>query len=416
MKFKAASCQLKVGFLVNPYAGIGGPAGYKGSDLVELQTLADKGELALRAPQRAQQFINTLQELLTGSMASAPVFIAAPAAMGGDYLRDGPFEFAEVDYNLRQPTIAEDTQDVCKALLESDIDLLVYVGGDGTARDVCTVVHTQMPVLGVPSGVKMQSGVFAISPQAAALVLAKIVSGELTSLVEEDVRDIDEWALQQGKVNSRYFGSMRVPQELAYMQSVKQGGSEVEELVLLDISADIREQIDDIVSSTQANAEAFALVCAPGSTTHFISQDLALPSTLLGVDCHLFREGKVDSFLDVSAVRLASILESFMSVPVPALLRGAAKSIPVKLLLTATGGQGALIGRGNQQLTPNVLRAIGRDNLWVVATKQKIEQLAQRPLLFDSNDQCLDREWAGLISIITGYHDRVLYRVGINYD
>ncbi|WP_245792127.1 ATP-NAD kinase family protein [Teredinibacter waterburyi] len=408
MKFKAASpSQLKIGFLVNPYAGIGGPAGYKGSDFVELQALADKGELELRAPRRAQLFINSLQEVLARSATTAPVFIAAPSAMGCDYLRDWPFEFTELDCNLRQPTIAEDTQDLCKTLLENAIDLLVYVGGDGTARDVCAVVQTQIPVLGVPSGVKMQSGVFAISPQAAALVLAKIIAGELTSLEEEEVRDIDERALQQGRVNSRYFGSMRVPQELAYMQSVKQGGSEVEELVLLDISADIREQIDDIVSSIEANTETFALLCAPGSTTHFISQDLALPSTLLGVDCHLFSKGKVDSFVDVSAVKLEAILES---------LTASEKIVPVKLLLTATGGQGALIGRGNQQLTPNVLRAIGRDNLWVVATKQKLEQLAQRPLLFDSNDQSLDRAWTGLIPIITGYHDRVLYRVGINYD
>lgn len=408
MKFKAASpSQLKIGFLVNPYAGIGGPAGYKGSDFVELQALADKGELELRAPRRAQLFINSLQEVLASSATTAPVFIAAPSAMGCDYLRDWPFEFTELDCNLRQPTVAEDTQDLCKTLLENAIDLLVYVGGDGTARDVCAVVQTQIPVLGVPSGVKMQSGVFAISPQAAALVLAKIIAGELTSLVEEEVRDIDERALQQGRVNSRYFGSMRVPQELAYMQSVKQGGSEVEELVLLDISADIREQIDDIVSSIEANTETFALLCAPGSTTHFISQDLALPSTLLGVDCHLFSKGKVDSFVDVSAVKLEAILES---------LTASEKIVPVKLLLTATGGQGALIGRGNQQLTPNVLRAIGRDNLWVVATKQKLEQLAQRPLLFDSNDQSLDRAWTGLIPIITGYHDRVLYRVGINYD
>jgi Uncharacterized conserved protein len=408
VKFKAASpSQLKIGFLVNPYAGIGGPAGYKGSDFVELQALADKGELELRAPRRAQLFINSLQEVLASSATTAPVFIAAPSAMGCDYLRDWPFEFTELDCNLRQPTVAEDTQDLCKTLLENAIDLLVYVGGDGTARDVCAVVQTQIPVLGVPSGVKMQSGVFAISPQAAALVLAKIIAGELTSLVEEEVRDIDERALQQGRVNSRYFGSMRVPQELAYMQSVKQGGSEVEELVLLDISADIREQIDDIVSSIEANTETFALLCAPGSTTHFISQDLALPSTLLGVDCHLFSKGKVDSFVDVSAVKLEAILES---------LTASEKIVPVKLLLTATGGQGALIGRGNQQLTPNVLRAIGRDNLWVVATKQKLEQLAQRPLLFDSNDQSLDRAWTGLIPIITGYHDRVLYRVGINYD
>ena len=408
MKFKAASpSQLKIGFLVNPYAGIGGPAGYKGSDFVELQALADKGELELRAPRRAQLFINSLQEVLASSATTAPVFIAAPSAMGCDYLRDWPFEFTELDCNLRQPTVAEDTQDLCKTLLENAIDLLVYVGGDGTARDVCAVVQTQIPVLGVPSGVKMQSGVFAISPQAAALVLAKIIAGELTSLVEEEVRDIDERALQQGRVNSRYFGSMRVPQELAYMQSVKQGGSEVEELVLLDISADIREQIDDIVSSIEANTETFALLCAPGSTTHFISQDLALPSTLLGVDCHLFSKGKVDSLVDVSAVKLEAILES---------LTASEKIVPVKLLLTATGGQGALIGRGNQQLTPNVLRAIGRDNLWVVATKQKLEQLAQRPLLFDSNDQSLDRAWTGLIPIITGYHDRVLYRVGINYD
>ncbi|VUD56749.1 hypothetical protein TDB9533_02379 [Thalassocella blandensis] len=383
--------QLRIGFLLNPYAGLGGPQGMKGSDALAADPTKLDAGVERRSAKRAMQFFQAL------TVKENVVFVFDRGVMGFDSLQamdfaSHDFTYQCIDGQFPDHTRAEHSQMLCQKLLAENIDVLVFVGGDGTARDVCRAVGSQFPVLGIPAGVKMHSGVFAISPSAAAQVINALALGELISVDTEEVRDIDEDAFQKGIVRSRHFGEMLVPQELRFIQHVKQGGVEVDELVLLDIAQDIEERI---------HHESDALfIFAPGSTTHFVLEYLcgsaqALKSTLLGVDVF---DGTQIIAKDINATQLENIT--------------AAHQGKIYLILTAIGGQGHIIGRGNQQISPNVLRRVGRENLWLIATKTKLQALDARPLIIDSSDDELDLHWQGLIPVITGFRDTVLYRVG----
>ena len=231
----------------------------------------------------------------------------------------------------------------------------------------------------------MHSGVFAVSPEAAAELLELMIRGELVDIQPQEVRDIDEAALRQGIVKSRYFGELSVPQNGQFVQQVKQGGQEVEELVLDDIAAELIENLDP---------ETLYLVGA-GTTPKAFMDQLGLPNTLLGVDAVL-DEQLLDS--DMDAASIEALVENHVG--------------PIQVILSVTGQQGALFGRGNQQFTAKILRRLGRDAIVVVATKTKIRSLQGRSLLMDSNDVQLDRQWQGYIRVITGYRDAILYPLG----
>lgn len=373
--------QFRLGLLINPYAGVGGPAANKGSDDERIQMMARAGELPLTAAGRAQSFFDHL----VVPEDCALTVVTVPGRMGEAALADGRWTVELTGFCPAELSTAVDTQNATQALTARRLDLLVFVGGDGTARDVCSVVPPQQPVLGVPAGVKMHSGVYAINPQAAAELVSLLLRGELVNLAPHEVRDIDEEAFRQGKVKSRHFGEMLTPEEGRFVQHVKQGGLEVEELVLLDIAAQLADELTDDT----------LLIAGPGSTTLHILSNWHLEGTLLGVDVLL---GKTLLARDVDATVLATYLHNHQG--------------PVRLMVTAIGGQGHIIGRGNQQLTPAILRRIGRDNLRVVATKTKLKTLAGRPLVMDSGDADLDRAWQGYVPVITGFADTVLYPLG----
>jgi predicted polyphosphate/ATP-dependent NAD kinase len=121
-------------------------------------------------------------------------------------------------------------------------------------------------------------------------------------------------------------------------------------------------------------------------------QELGIKNTLLGVDViqnkHLIAS-------DVTAKELLALTANNSC----------------KLVLTLIGGQGHIIGRGNQQLSADFLKKLGKDNVLLVATKSKINNLSGRALIVDSGDPSVDQQLSGLISIITGYHDQVLYPI-----
>lgn len=268
------------------------------------------------------------------------------------------------------------------------MDLITFAGGDGTARVVADVIGGSLPVIGVPAGVKIHSGVYTITPEAAGRVLLRLAQGQWAPLTEAEVRDIDEEAFRQGRVRARHYATMCVPLEPDALQQVKNSGAEVDELAQLDVAADVVERMDDDT----------LYLLGPGSTTRAVMTELGLEASLLGVDI-VYRGQRL--IADASEADILGALARH---------RG-----PAVIIVTAIGGQGHIIGRGNQQFSAAVLRQIPRENLWVIATAEKLKALNGRPLWVDSNDPELDRQLAGLQPVICGYHQQVLYPVGGDY-
>lgn len=368
--------KFRLGLVINPFAGIGGALALKGSDGAEIREKA----LAMGAEKKANLRTKVALEAILPLRESIQIYTAY-GEMGADLATAMGFDTVVVYQSKGQQTEAEDTEKAVKIIAEQQVDMLLFAGGDGTARNVCAVIPDNLPALGVPAGCKIHSGVYAITPRAAGRVVAKLVQGELVSLDDAEVMDIDEIAFREGRVKARQFGAMRVPAELHYVQAVKNGGKEIEELVLSDIAAHVIEQMDEAL-----------YVMGSGSTVAAIMDELGQPNTLLGVDL-LCEEALLAS--DLTATQIMQYIGEKEA----------------RLVITLIGGQGHIFGRGNQQLSPAVIRAIGRDNIIIVATKTKLEALKGRPLIADTGDDDLNHTLAGLIPVVTGYHDMVLYPV-----
>ncbi|GMQ54608.1 ATP-NAD kinase family protein [Halopseudomonas aestusnigri] len=369
--------RFRLGLIINPLAGVGGRAALKGSDGVAEQALAMGVE-----PQAHSRVRQALESLLP--LRDRIRLLAAPGVMGADLLTDMGFD-CEVVGALSCPpeTSAEDTETIARQMSELGVDLLLFAGGDGTARNICNQLDGRQLVLGIPAGVKIHSGVYAVNPRAAGELVALLVQGELVRLREADVRDIDEQAFRNGQVRTRHYGELSVPEEGRFVQQVKQGGREVETLVLDDIAAGLQE----------AQEDGTGWILGPGSTTLGLLEAMGLEGTLLGVD--VLHDGEV-ILRDATEQQLWELVE---------------QGGDWRILVTAIGGQGHILGRGNQQLSPRIIRAVGLDNLLVVATKTKLRSLAGRPFLVDTGDSSLDSELSGLRRVLSGYREEMLYPV-----
>ena len=375
------SAALHIGLVVNPLAGLGGSLALKGSDSVQMRDLA--AQLLPEQRQRAQERTVRALRVLSDS---APLvrFSCWAGDMGESALQELDFDTQVLGSVRGGLTTALDTRMAAEQLCAAGVDILLFAGGDGTARDLYDVVGARCPVLGIPAGVKMHSGVFAVSPEAAGELLRRLARGGLVGVRAQQVRDIDEEAFRHNVVHSRFYGELRVPSAGHFLQHTKVGGREDPQLIAADIAA---WQVETIQSG-------HTYLIGPGSTTAGIMHELNLPNTLLGVD--VVRDGK----LLAADADEGCLMQLLADAPGPA-----------HILVTVIGGQGHLFGRGNQQFSPAVIRAVGLDNLLIVAAKSKIAGLDGRPLLVDTNDVELDRALCGLRTVTTGYDDHVLYRV-----
>ncbi|MDU0355880.1 ATP-NAD kinase family protein [Paraglaciecola aquimarina] len=369
----------KLGLIINPYAGIGGALALKGSDGRDIRERA----MALGAEKKALDKTRLGLQLILPIKHLVHFYIAA-GEMGEDLIAQMGFDYTVVYHASKLQTESDDTESTAQALIEHSVDLVLFVGGDGTARNVCNIIAQSIPVLGIPAGCKIHSGVFAVTPQATGRVLEKVLKGEIVSVNTGDVMDIDEALFRQGKVSAKYYGEMHVPTELAYIQGVKMGGKESDELVLADIAAHVVELMEDNPTCL--------FVMGSGSTVDYVMQELQLENTLLGVDILLDQQLIAK---DVTAEQLLQIT----------------RGQNCKLVITLIGGQGHILGRGNQQLSPEFLTALGKENIVLVATKSKLTGLQGRPLIVDSGDKIMDQNLAGLMTVVTGYRDQVLYPV-----
>lgn len=378
MKGLYAVKRFRLGLIINPLAGLGGSVGLKGSDNV--------AELAISRGAEAKAGLRMKQALTVIKPFSEQIdIVTASGDMGETLALELGFSVNCVHQisprSSNNNTSATDTKQTVKALQDESLDLLLFAGGDGTARDIYSVVDDSLPVLGVPAGVKIHSGVYAITPHAAGVVVSMLLQGELVSLMTADVMDIDEEAFRKGTVKAKRFGEMLVPAEPRYIQAVKMGGKEVDELVLADIAADVINQMEDEL-----------YIIGSGSTVAAVMEELNLDNTLLGVD--VIHEQQIVAS-DVTANQLLELTQNK----------------PTKLVITLIGGQGHILGRGNQQLSPELIKRIGKDNIIILATKTKLKALDGRPLIVDSGDPELDSALSGYYKITTGYHDYVMYQV-----
>jgi predicted polyphosphate/ATP-dependent NAD kinase len=377
--------KFKLGVIVNPYAGIGGSVGLKGSDGEDIRTEAFTRGAEVRASARMQRCLS----LLKGFASSIDIFCFT-GDMGETAVRDAQLAYRIVGASQSIPSGPTDTVAAVKALVQESVDIILFAGGDGTARNIADALQQinaeHQVVLGVPSGVKMHSGVYAVTPEAAGEILLCLLNGQMVNVQACDVRDIDEVAFREGKVRTRFYASMLAPLLPQFLQQVKNSGAAQDELVKLDIAHYL---IDNLAAET-------LYIVGPGSTTQVFLEQLGLKGSLLGVDVVLNHELLA---ADVTATQLNNLIANHHG--------------NIKLIITAIGGQGHIIGRGNQQLSPDILHRINRSDIQVIATKEKILSLAGRPLLVDSNDPELDTSFSGYQSILVGYDEFILYPVGI---
>ncbi len=366
----------RLGLIVNPLAGLGGSVALKGSDGV--------AELALSKGAEAKAGLRTQNAFAVfESLKDKIQVITCPGAMGEEVLEGINWHYELIDLAVSYPSHCHDTQQAAQLLQKMNIDLLLFAGGDGTARDICSVVDDHVPVLGIPAGVKIHSGVYGVTPQASGEVVKMLVTGELVDLKNQDVKDIDEEAFRNNQVKAKMFGEMLVPEAGQFVQSVKQGGMEQEELVLEDMAAYLSQEMEDDI----------LYLVGSGKTTAFLMDYLHLENTLLGLDAVVNGE-LIQS--DLAEQDILCLLEQYKD---------------VRIIVSVIGGQGHVLGRGNQQLSAKVIQRVGRKNLLVLCTKTKLADLAGRPLIVDTGDVALDKQLAGHIEVITGYQDKVLYPI-----
>lgn len=366
-----------IGFLVNPIAGMGGAVGLKGTD-----GRVDEARARGALPRAAGRAIETLS-LLTGQ----PIrYLSCSGPMGEEIIREAGIKDYEVVFcPAKGDTSADDSMAACRIFLKRKVDLVLFCGGDGTARDLYSVLGDAIPVLGIPAGVKMFSAVFAATPIAAArIVMHGCASGGRFFIRDAEVVDVDEDAYREGELRSHLFGVAKSP----YVQGLSQGTKQVfesqdEERAKIDIAR--------FISEVMEGTPEVLYILGPGSTTAAISERLGLRKTLLGFDA--VKRGELVA-IDLNEQALLALLR---------------ENLPARLVISVIGAQGSLLGRGTQQVSPDVIRMIGIENLIVVATPQKI---AETPFVFvDTGDEELDRDFGDHISVVSGY--RIARRVKI---
>ncbi|MGX1793947.1 ATP-NAD kinase family protein [Microbacterium sp. NPDC055312] len=458
-----------IGLVVNPVAGVGGPAGLAGSDGAEVQRLAIARGGHSRAQERA-----TMALRVVAARHPALVIATAAGAMGADAVRaaglvpwvvhepgpaaespsagesaiagasaaDRPVP-ASSPVLVRSTTTASDTSAAVAALAAAGATLILVAGGDGTLRDAaaglaepreagaCACAAADVgeharaggspadspasagsptsgradagraasvradagcrdagcrdaeppAVLGIPSGVKMYSPVFAVSPRAAGAIAADWADAVLPT-AEREVLDVDEAAMRRARVEPQLFGMLRVPFRVGRTQARKAATPASE-------AAAVAAAARGAVARMRPGVR---YLLGPGGTTAEIARQLGIEKSPLGVDVIL------DGRRLLSAASEAQLLDEIS--------RG-----PAQAVVTVIGGQGFLLGRGNQQLSAAVISALGDDPLMVVAPEQKLIDLHGRALIVETGEPVVDERLSGHIRIITGAATTSLYAV-----
>jgi predicted polyphosphate/ATP-dependent NAD kinase len=363
----------KVGLIVNPVAGMGGSVGLKGTDGQLYKKALELGADPV-TPGRTQTFLSRIEHK------DKITLFVGPGKMGADHVADFDISFTPVG-RIGDETSAEDTKQIAVKMVARGAELLIFVGGDGTARDVYDAIDSEVPVVAVPAGVKVYSSVFAVNPRAAAEMVDAFV--ENGSVTEQEVLDIDEDAFRQDRLESKHYGTLLVPEEQRFLQHGKVASTR---------SASVQESKEEIAAFVveEMNPETLYLI-GPGTTLKAITDAMGLPKTLLGVD------GVVNRELVGEDLNEHQILDLFERHPRRA------------IIITPLGGNGFVFGRGNKQFTPQVIRQVGLENVRVIATRHKLQSLDC--LRVDTGDLEVDEMLCGWVTVTVGYRESRMMEV-----
>ena len=366
-----------IGLIVNPVAGMGGAVGLKGTDGQEILNKARSLGAKPTAPARAETFLSELDLQEKGTK-----LVVGAGSMGEYEAINSHYVFSVVGES-KPETSAEDTREIARKMIKSGVDLIVFCGGDGTARDILKAAGTAIPVLGVPTGVKMHSSVFAVNPQAAARVAQRFMAGQLP-LKEAEVMDVNEEAFRSGRLSAELHGYVLTPYEPHLIQANK--------LATPMTESELRNQVATALFIIENMKPDVVYIIGPGTTTRTIADVLDAKKTLLGVDIF------VNKKIVARDVNETQILE-------------AVQGKTAGIIVTPIGGQGFVFGRGNQQISAKVIRQIGINNILVAATKSKL-RILKGSLRVDTGDPSLDDEFrAAKIKVIADY--KIEYLVSI---
>lgn len=375
---------VRIAFVVNPIAGMGGKVGLKGTDGV-LDEAINRGAEP-RAADRSREAVRRLAEAYTRHRLKEEVtWLTAGGEMGEEILKEAsiPVWNIEIVHEHSERTTSEDTIATVRKGIESGIDLVVFCGGDGTARDVFGVIG-KVPMFGIPSGVKMHSGVFALDPTTAGELLEFYIRGELTT-GEGEIMDLDEDRYRNGEWNISLFGIAVTIYEPSFIQTGKfMVEEETAETSLNEISSEVAETVGEEGDTI--------FILGPGGSLKRIGEEMGIDKTHLGVDVTL---GKDLILKDATEDLIMKVLEEYDA--------GSGRTRNALIIVSPIGGQGFFLGRGNLQIGPEIVRRVGINNILVVSVPQKLERT--KTLRVDTGDHDLDEEIRskGSIKVLTGY-------------
>ncbi len=367
----------KLGLIINPIAGMGGRVGLKGTDGKEILEQAIQLGAKPQSPKRAFETLNQLIPIRDQIS-----LITCPGEMGEHVAKQFEFSSIVLDSIKKNNTTSYDTQNAAKEMFDLGVDLLLFAGGDGTARDIYKSVGDSLTVLGIPAGVKIHSAVYATNPENAGELASIFLQRTNTRTIEAEVMDLNEEDYRKGILSAQIYGYLKIPFHRQYVQNLKAGSLDSEKYYQEAIAAAIVEEMDD----------DFYYIIGPGTTTRAILQRLNLEYSLIGIDL-VYKKKLIGKDLNES-----QILEKI-------------NNKETKLVVTPIGGQGYLFGRGNQQISPDVLKIVGKENIIIAATPQKIHALFGRPLLVDTGDKNINKMLNDYFRIVTGYLETIIYKV-----
>ncbi|MDH4213418.1 MAG: ATP-NAD kinase family protein [Candidatus Thorarchaeota archaeon] len=372
-----------LGVLVNPIAGMGGRVGLKGTDGV-VEEAIKRGATPV-APGRAIEFLEALTPLVQGNPRMN--LVVCPQQMGADIAQEVGLEHSVVDVEINDVTDSEDTHQCIRALYEAGVRLVVFVGGDGTARDILDVIMEEklddLLVLGVPSGVKMYSGIFVVNPADAAEVV-RLVLEDGAGTAEFEIMDADERAYREDRFVIRLYGYMKGPAVPARFQGAKQASPET-----ID-EHEAQEAIAKYIIEQMVPDGTY--IMGPGTTVKTVTDLLEVKKTILGVD--IYHRGSI--YNDVNETQILQLVDDFNK---------------TWIIVSPIGHQGMLFGRGNQQISPGIIERVGRDHIFVISTLSKLKGIDGETLKVDTGDTLVDELLRGYIRVITDYNEIRLVHV-----